>query len=233
MLSAACRRFRSTFHPGSGPGPAHPHRSGCAECAAFAAALESAAGLRLPVPASLRGKLAAIAAIAAIAAVAAPEPGAALPFAVPRMAVPPQLAGRLRALGPASGAARPSRPAPPFWILHPRYAVAASALLALLLAPLVPPAMEHGRQWLGAVDAEVAPLLARGSATGREGAGKLRASAARAAATCRSAGLSVESSLGRLDASIADLSVRLTDAVAKNLDINRDPEPSAGSVRRP
>jgi hypothetical protein len=227
MLSAACRRFRSTFHPGSGPGPAHPHRSGCAECADFAAALESAAGVRLPVPASLRGKL------AAIAAVAGPEPGAALPFAVPRMAVPPRLAGRLRALGAAPGAARSSRPAPPFWILHPRYAVAASALLALLLAPLLTPAMEHGRQWLGAVDAEVAPLLARGSETGREGAGKLRASAALAASTCRSAGVVVESSLGRLDAGITDLSVRLTDAVAKNLDINRDPKPSAGSVRRP
>ena len=105
--------------------------------------------------------------------------------------------------------------------------MAASALLALLLAPLLPPAMDHGRQWLGAVDAEVAPLLARGSEKGREEAGKLRASAQWAAAACRSAGLSVESSLGRLDAGIADFSVRLTDAVAKNLDINRDPEPRA------
>lgn len=226
MLNAACRRFRSTFHPGSGPGPAHPHRRACAECEAFAAALESAAGVRLPVPASLRGNLRAI---------AGPEPGAALPFAVPRMAVPAALTGRLRGLAAAAapGAARPSRPAPPFWILHPRYAVAASALLALLLAPLLAPAMDHGRQWLGAVDAEVAPLLAEGDETGREGAGKLRASAARAAAACRSAGRSIESSLGRLDAGITDFSVRLTDVVAKNLERNRDPKPRAGSVRRP
>ena len=143
MLSAACRRFRSTFHPGSGPGSAHPHRRACAECAAYADALESAAGVRLPVPASLRGNLRAI---------AEPEPGAALPFAVPRMAVPPRLAGRLHALAAPHGGSRAPRPVPPFWILHPRYAVAASALLALLLAPLLAPAMEHGRRWVGAVD---------------------------------------------------------------------------------
>jgi hypothetical protein len=112
--------------------------------------------------------------------------------------------------------------------------VAASALLALLLAPLLAPAMDQGRQILGAVDAEVTPLLAQGGEKGREGAAELRASATRAAAACRSAGRSVESSLGRLDAGITDLSVRVKDAVAKNLDINRDPKPRAqGSVRRP
>ena len=227
MLNAACRRFRSTFHPGSGPGPAHPHRRACAECEAYAAALESAAGVRLPVPASLRRNLRAI---------AGPEAGAVLPFAVPRLTVPAPLAGRLRGLAAGVGRhlpARPPRPAPPVWILNPRYAVAASALLALLLAPLLAPAMDHGRQVLGAVDAEVTPLLAQGGATGREEAGKLRESAARAAAACRSAGLSVESSLGRLDAGITDFSVRLTDAVAKNLERNQDPKPHAGSVRRP
>ncbi len=225
MLNAACRRFRSAFHPGSGPGSAHPHRRACAECEAYAAAVESAAGVRLPVPSSLRSNLRAI---------AGPEPGAVLPFAVPRMAMPAALTGRLRGLAATPGAARPSRPAPPFWILHPRYAVAASALLALLLAPLLATAMDHGRQVLGAVDAEVTPLLAEGGEKGREEAGKLRASAARAAAACRSAGRSVESSLGRLDAGITDFSVRLKDAVAKNLERNRDPKPHAqGSVRRP
>jgi hypothetical protein len=227
MLNAACRRFRSTFHPGSGPGSAHPHRRACAECAAFAAALESAAGVRLPLPASLRSNLRAI---------AGPEPGAALPFAVPRVAVPAALSGRLRALAAPSGMSQPPRlpqRLPPVWILNPRYAVAASALLALLLAPLLAPAMDHGRQLLGAVDAEVSPLLAQGSEKGREETGKLRESAARAAAACRSAGRSVESSLGRLDAGITDFSVRLTDAVAKNLEINLDPKPRAGSVRRP
>jgi hypothetical protein len=224
VLTAACRRFRSTFHPGSGPGPAHPHRRACAECAAYAAAVESAAGVRLPVPASLRRNLRAI---------AGPEAGAVLPFAVPRLTVPAPLAGRLRGLAAPSGMPRPARPVPPVWILNPRYAVAASALLALLLAPLLATAMDHGRQVLGAVDAQVAPLLAQGGEKGREEAGKLRESATRAAAACRSAGRSVESSLGRLDAGITDFSVRLKDAVAKNLDINLDPKPRAGSVRRP
>jgi hypothetical protein len=223
VLSFACRRFRATFHPGA----AHPHRRACAECAAFAAALESAAGVRLPVPASLRRDLRAI---------AEPEAGAALPFAVPRLAVPAPLAGRLRALAAAPGAARPSRPAPPFWILHPRYAVAASALLALLLAPLFASAAGHGRQLLGAVDAEVSPLLAKTGEKGKEEAGRLRASASSAAAACQSAGRSVGSSFVSLDSGITDFSVRLlswTDVVARNLEINRDPKPRAGSVRRP
>jgi hypothetical protein len=231
VLNAACRRFRSAFRPGSEPGSAHPHRRACAECAAYAAALECAAGLRLPLPAGLRRNL------RAIGAVATPEPEAVLPFAVPRLAVPAPLIRRLRGLaagvGRSSGPSRPPRPVPPVWILNPRYAVAASALLALLLAPLLAPAMDHGRQMLGAVDAEVSPLLAQGGEKGREEAGKLRESAARAAAACRSAGRSVESSLGRLDAGITDFSVRLTDVVAKNLEINLDPKPRAGSVRRP
>ena len=99
MLSWSCRRFRARFSP-SGPGSAHPHRRACPDCDAYAAALESAAGVRLPLPASLRRNLRAI---------AGPEMGAVLPFAVPRLPVPDVLAGRLRGL--SSAAAPPSRQA--------------------------------------------------------------------------------------------------------------------------
>ncbi|MFY9826975.1 MAG: hypothetical protein WAM82_36825, partial [Thermoanaerobaculia bacterium] len=66
MLSWACRRFRARFTPGS----ALSHRRACPECDAYAAAVERAAGVRLPLPASLRRNLRAL---------AAPEPGAVLP----------------------------------------------------------------------------------------------------------------------------------------------------------
>jgi hypothetical protein len=140
MLNGSCRRFRARFMPGS----AHPHRRACPECEAYAAALESAAGARLPVPSGLRKNLRAI---------AGPEPGAVLPFAAPRLAVPDSLAHRLRSIAP------PARPAPPEWIRSPRYAVAASALLALLLAPFLQTAAHRGVQAVGAVEAEVSPVL--------------------------------------------------------------------------
>jgi hypothetical protein len=142
MLSGSCRRFRARFTPGS----AHPHRRACPECEAYAAALESAAGARLPLPAGLRKNLRAI---------AGPEPGAVLPFAAPRLEVPDSLARRLR------GIATPARPALPEWVRNPRYAVAASALLALLLAPLLQAAAPRGVQVVGAVEAEVSPVLRR------------------------------------------------------------------------
>lgn len=105
MLSWDCRRFRARFEPGSG----HPHRHRCPECRAFAETVERAAGLRLPLPESLRASLRAI------------RP-------VPEIPVPKSLRGRLR------GIARPQVKQPlPDWLLRPRYAVAASALLATLL----------------------------------------------------------------------------------------------------
>jgi hypothetical protein len=104
MLSWDCRRFRTRFEPGS----SHPHRHRCAECRAFAEAMERAAGLRLPVPESLRESLRAV------------RP-------LPQMPVPGSLRSRLRGIAP------PKRQPLPDWLQSPRYAVAASALLATLL----------------------------------------------------------------------------------------------------
>lgn len=211
MLSPACRRFRALFSPGS----SHPHRRACPECDAFAAALESAAGVRLPVPGSLRRSLRAI---------AAPEPAAVLPFAVPRVPVPDALVRRLRAIAPAS------RPPLPAWIRSPRYAVAASAVLALLLGPALSHAAHRSLEVLDTVHARVSPLLRSTEEGGWEEIAKLRSTALAAGDTARR---SVETSLERLDERLSGLSSHLVDVIPENL-TNRDPrrEP-AGSVRRP
>lgn len=219
MLSWTCRRFRARFSPGSNLGSIHPHRRACQECDAYAAALESAAGVRLPLPASLRRSLRTI---------ADPGTGAVLPFAVPRLPVPDTLAARLRGL--ASAAVPPSRPALPEWARSPRYAVAASAVLALLLGPFLSSAAHRGLQALDAVQEEVSPLLRQTGESGREEIGKLRSGAAN---TYDAARRSVEGSLERLDHGIAGLSAKLSDAVPDpfiNLDLRQKP---AESVRRP
>jgi hypothetical protein len=219
MLSFACRRFRAGFIPGS----SHSHRRDCQECAAFAAALESAAGARLPLPASLRRNLRGI---------ADSEPPAVLPFAVPRLAVPDALAVRLRGL--ASPQRPPVRPALPEWARSPRYAIAASALLAMLLGPFLSSAAQHGREAFAAVQTEVSPILERTSAGGQQEVGKLRSTAATA---CDAARRSVEGSLESLDQQVSGqfsgLSARLSDVVPERF-INlgsgsKPPEP----VRRP
>lgn len=120
MLSWACRRFRSSFAPGS----RHAHRDRCAECRSYAEALERAAGLRLPLPEALGRRLSAL---------AAPPKGApVLRFPLPQAPLPPGLHERLR------GIARPEprRQGLPAWIRSPRYAVAASYVLAVLLTAL-------------------------------------------------------------------------------------------------
>ena len=204
MLSDPCRRFRARFSPGS----AHPHRRACPECEAFATALESAAGVRLPLPEGLQRSLRAI---------AGPAPGAVLPFAVPRLPVPEGLARRLRAIAPAS------RPPLPEWIRSPRYAVAASAILALLLGPALSRVAHRSLEMLDTVHAEVSPLLRSTEAGGREEIAKLRSQAIAAGNTARQ---SVATSLERF-------SSQIFDAVPKNL-VNQDPRhDSAGSVRRP
>lgn len=204
MLSWTCRRFRARFAPGS----AHPHRQACRECDAFAAAVELAAGVRLPLPAALRKGLREI---------AAPAEGTVLPFPVPRLAVPAALAGRLNAM------ARPGRPAPPEWVLNPRYAVAASALLALLLGPFFARGADRGLEALGAVREEVSPLLRRTGEDGREELGKLRTGAA---AIYGAAQRSVSESFH-------GLSGRLSAIVPEDF-TNPDPrDEPAGSSRRP
>ncbi len=216
MLSLACRRFRAAFRPGS----SHPHRRDCRECEAFAAALESAAGVRLPLPAGLRRNLRAI---------ATPEPPAVLPFAPPRLAMPVALAARLRGMA-ETPTGRPVRPALPEWARSPRYAIAASALLAMLLGPFLSSAAQRGRQAFETVQTEVSPVLARTGESGRQEIGRLRTSAA---AACDTARRSVEGSLARFDQGFSGLSARLSDVVPERF-INlgsggKPPEP----VRRP
>jgi hypothetical protein len=210
MLSWSCRRFRARFTPGS----AHPHRRACRECDAFAAAVESAAGVRLPMPEGLRNRLHSI---------AEPEPEAVLPFPVPRLPMPEALAGRLRAIAP------PSRPAPPEWVRDPRYAVAASALLALLLGPFFSIGADRGLEALGAVREEVAPILRHTREEGREEIEKVRSSASEAYDAARR-------SLARSAESLHGLTDRLSIAVPENFNDFHDPDPGdepAGSSRRP
>lgn len=212
MLSLACRRFRARFTPGS----AHPHRRACGECEAFAAAVERAAGARLPLPDALRRSLSGI---------AAPAVGAVLPFPVPRLPMPDSLAGRLRAIPLAA-----ARPAIPSWVREPRYAVAASLLLALLLGPLVLAAADRGLQAAGEVRAEISPLLERTGENGREEIGRLRTGSFRVYGQARR---SAEESLRRLDAGVADLSSWLSTAATEESN-HQDPRgEAAGSARRP
>jgi len=205
VLSASCRRFRARFSPGS----AHAHRRACPECEAFAVALESAAGVRLPLPESLRRNLRSI---------AGPEPEAVLPFAVPRVPVPDALARRLRTLAPAG------RPPLPEWLRSPRYAVAASAILALLLGPALSRAAHRSLEVLDTVHAQVSPLVRSTEAEGREGIEKLRSTAILAGDTARR---SVAASLERLDARLSGLSSHILDVVPETLD-NQDPRHEPG-----
>ena len=213
MLSWTCRRFRARFSPGS----AHPHRRACLDCDAFATAVERAAGVRLPMPERLR---------ASLSKVAVPEPGAVLTFPVPRVPVPEALAGRLRSIAP------PGRPAPPEWVRDPRYAVAASALLALLLGPFFSIGADRGLEALGAVREEVAPILRHTREEGREEIAKVRSGATEAYGAARR-------SLARSAESLQGLTDRLLIAVPDELTVpesfyNPDPEDaSAGSSRRP
>jgi hypothetical protein len=213
MLSFACRRFRAGFVPGS----SHSHRRSCQECAAFAAALESAAGVRLPLPAGLRRNLRAI---------TVPEAPAVLPFAVPRLAVPDALAGRLRAM--ASPQRPPVRPVLPEWARSPRYAIAASALLAILLSPFLSSAAQHGREAFAAVQTEVSPILEHTSESGEQEVGKLRSTAAAAYTAARH---SVEGSLESIDQQISGLSAQWSDVVPERF-INRGSKGTPEPVRR-
>lgn len=216
MLSWSCRRFRARFTPGS----AHPHRRACQECDAFATAVERAAGVRLPMPERLRKSL------GAIPPVSTPEPGAVLSFPVPRMPMPEALAGRLRSIAP------PARPAPPEWVLNPRYAVAASALLALLLGPLFLIGADRGLEALGDAREEVVPILRHTGEEGREEIEKVRTGAAEAYDAARR-------SLARSSESLGVFTERLSAVVPDQLIVpddfhNPDPEDEPdGSSRRP
>jgi hypothetical protein len=135
--------------------------------------------------------------------IASPRSGAVLPFPVPRQPLPAAMANRLRALAPA-------HPAPPEWVRSPRYAVAASALLALLLGPFIGPAADRGLRTLGSVREELreelAPLAMQTGEKGLEGLKKLQSTA-----------VAAESSARRATASVRDLSTRFSAFVHESL----------------
>jgi hypothetical protein len=210
MLSWACRRFRARFAPGA----ILPHRRACPECDAYAAAVEQAAGARLPLPASLRRNLRAL---------AGPEPGAVLRFPVPRLAVPPELARRLRRIAPQPQL----RPAPPEWVRSPRAAIAASVVLVLLFGPLLAGAADRGQQALRLAHEEVAPWVGDASTESHELLGRLE----RACGTVRDSTLD---SARRLQGGLSELSsrsARLFDVVTHTF-TNPEPRRDAGGSSR-
>jgi hypothetical protein len=116
-LDPECQAFRDDFTAGA----EDPHRTACPSCRAFADGVERAARARLdrPLPGALAGRLRAVG-----------EAGRpALPLPLPERPLPAVLEARLRALG-----RQPlPRRRPPFWVLDPRWAVAASYFLVVLL----------------------------------------------------------------------------------------------------
>jgi hypothetical protein len=196
VLSWRCRRFRARFSPGA-PGAGEAHRRRCAACAAYAAALELAA-VRLPLPERLRGELRAL-----------PADLSPVRLPVPSLPLPPALRGRLQGI-----AREEARRRPPAWIESPRYAVAASLLLAVLSAALVgnPAAWgaELGARAAGFVGREVAPPLAAMTAAGETGRERLRA--LRAAATSRCTEIA-----GQLGASAQALETRVSQIAGRLL----------------
>jgi hypothetical protein len=156
MLNWKCRRFRARFTPRFTPGIHTAHRRSCPECDAYATALEQAAGLRLPLPERLRDSLRGI-------AQSGSDRGSVLDFRLPQIPLPEGLHARLRAI-PSEARQEGQRPAPPEWVRSPRYAVAASALLALLLGAAVDEPWAAGREAAVSLEQElrdrVAPLEA-------------------------------------------------------------------------
>ncbi|HEV7507035.1 MAG TPA: hypothetical protein VGS07_19255 [Thermoanaerobaculia bacterium] len=223
MLSWACRRFRVRFTPGA----ALPHRRSCAECDAYAAAVERAAGVRLPLPASLKRNLRKLAGVDSGAG-----SGAVLKFPVPRLAVPDDLARRLRTIATP---ARPSQPSPPEWVRSPRIAIAASVLLALLFGPLLAGAADRGQQALRLAHQEVDPLVSDAAAEGHEALGRLWLAAGMAWDTAwgvarESAAKSVQQAQAGLSG-LSSRSTRLFKALP-NTFTNPDPRRDAGGSSR-
>ena len=222
MLSWACRRFRARFTPGT----SLPHRRSCPDCHAYAAAVEQAAGVRLPLPASLRRNLKAL---------AGPDTGAVLRFPVPRLAVPDELSRRLRTIGTPAAPARISPPSPPEWVRSPRAAIAASVVLALLFGPLLAGAADRGQQALRLAHEEVAPLVSNATAEGHEKLGQLWLAAGTVLDTAwgtvrELAAYSARQAQAGL-AGLSSRSTRLLEALPHPF-TNPDPRRDAGGVSR-
>ncbi|HZF08302.1 MAG TPA: hypothetical protein VFE33_05885 [Thermoanaerobaculia bacterium] len=201
MLSWRCRRFRARFSPAE-PGAGTAHRRRCAECAAYAAALERMASARLPLPERLRADLSALALQPANRALGL-APGR-LP--VPPLPLPPALRSRLQGI-----AREAERPRPPMWIVSPRYAVAASLLLTVVTAALLGNPGELGARALGFVGREVrrevASPLAEVRATGSAELQSLRSNAVSRYTEVR----------GGVDASVEGLETRVSQIAGRLL----------------
>lgn len=135
MLSRDCRRFREEFTPG-GSGAQDPHRRSCPACAAYAAALERAASApRLPMPERLKSGLKAL-----------PRPDEPrLPLA--QAPLPAALKDRLRAI--PRNVRSEGRRELPAWIRSPRWAIAASYFLTVVLLNTVGDPVALGRRATG------------------------------------------------------------------------------------
>ncbi|HEV7517121.1 MAG TPA: hypothetical protein VGR07_12540 [Thermoanaerobaculia bacterium] len=149
MLSWRCRRFRAQFSPAE-PETGSAHRGRCAECHAYAAALERAAAVRLPLPERLRAELSRLPAVVAVG-LASPA-GIRLPL--PQMPLPAALRFRLQGIARSA-----ERERPPEWIRSPRYAIAASLLLTVLSAALLGNPAELAARTASFMGREVAPPL--------------------------------------------------------------------------
>jgi len=211
MLSWRCRRFRTRFSPAgfSPAGTGKAHRRRCAECAAYAAALERMAAARLPLPERLRADLSALALQPASRALGLDR----LP--VPALPLPPALRSRLQGI-----AREAERPRPPLWIVSPRYAVAASLLLTVLTAALL---RNPGELGIRAVDfvgrevtREVAPPLAAAAAARESGVEKL--AALRTSAVSRYTEIR-----GGVGASVEGLETRVSQIAGRLLPASPDP----------
>jgi hypothetical protein len=158
MLNPACLDFRSEFHPGVDSELLSEHGRSCADCAAYAETLERAAAVRLPMPAGLKDRLRAV----------GPEPRPVVRAPLPQRPLPPGLRQRLQAVPRQSPRLAPPAGRPPFWVLSPRYAVAASYALAVLLTGLFGNPLDRGRAAVHAVGKEIGSALERAEAIGSE-----------------------------------------------------------------
>lgn len=125
MLSHECEAFRQRYERGA----ADPHLERCTACRRFAEFVDGLArvGFRAPLEDELRTRLREVPSHAG----GAPE---ALPR-LPELPLPAGLGVRLRAI--ARRQRTQTKTTTPIWIRSPRYAVAASYLLTLLIAGTV------------------------------------------------------------------------------------------------